>query len=82
MLISGGGGGGETAPLQSVIDPDWIMFLIYKEQEVGDIDSTSTPSGSEVYSGNMWTRNGLIAIRDLEAPIRGSPEFNNFCWAD
>ena len=30
----------------------------------------------------MWTRNGLIAIRDLEAPIRGSPELKEFCWAD
>lgn len=23
-----------------------------------------------------------MAIRDMEAPIRGSPEFNQFCWAD
>ena len=30
----------------------------------------------------MWTREGILAIRDLEAPIRSSPEFQQYCLAD
>lgn len=58
------------------------MFIIYKEQEAEVIDTTSTPSGPGSYSFNCWSPAGLIAIRDIEAPIRSDPEFNQFCWAD
>ena len=76
MLISGGGGaGGAKAPLQSAIDPEWTMFLIYTEKEAELSSTTSTPSGPGTYTGNMWTKQALMAMRDLEAPIRGSPEF-------
>jgi len=58
------------------------MFLIYSEQVVNEISTTSTLSGEDAYEGNMWTRSSLIAIRDLEAPVRGSPEFGQYCWSD
>ena len=82
MLISGGGGSGSETPLQSAIDPDWVMFIIYKEQPADDVPSTSTPSGEGAYSGNAWSKNALIAIREMETPIKESPDFNLYCWAD
>ena len=69
-------------PLQTSIDRDWVMFLIYSEQEAPDVATTSTPSGQGAVKGNMWTREGILAIRDLEAPIRSSPEFQKYCLAD
>ena len=52
------------------------MMLIYSEQEVSQtIDTASTSSGEIVYQNNTWSKDVLIAMRDLEAPIRESPEF-------
>ena len=56
MLISGGGSSGGEAPLQSAIDPEWTMFLIYTNKENPISTTTSTPSGPESYTGNMWTK--------------------------
>jgi hypothetical protein len=82
-LSSGVGSKGDSSiPLQVSIDRDWVMFLIYSEQVVNEIATTSTLSGEDAYEGNMWTRSSLIAIRDLEAPVRGSPEFGQYCWSD
>ena len=58
------------------------MFLIYSEQEVAKVDTTSTPSGEDIFQDNIWNRNSLMAIRDLEAPIRNSPAFRQFCLSD
>ena len=83
LLISGGGSGDEAVPLQSALDPDWIMFMIYKEQDAADLSSrTSTPSGDGANPGNMWSKQSLIGIRDIETPIRASPEMKNYCWTD
>ena len=58
------------------------MFLIYSEQETSKIDTTSTPSGEDLFTGNIWTPASLVAIRDIEMPIKNSPEFKKFCLAD
>ena len=81
-LISGGNDSGEELPLQVQIDPDWVMFLIYSENKVDTVETTSTPSGHHVFQDNIWTSTSLTAIRDLEAPVRNSPDFRNFCLSD
>ena len=82
LLISGITNGKEV-PLQSALDPDWIMFIVYREQDSEDLShTTSTPSGENANPANLWAKQSLIGIRDMEEPIRKSPEFNLYCWAD
>ena len=83
LLVAGVGAGGDELPLQSSVDLDWAMYLIYSEQEgLRSNDTTSTSSGTNVYKNNTWSRDVLIAMRDFEAPIRSSPSFQQFCLAD
>ena len=50
LLVAGQGDDtDEEMALQVQIEPEWVMFLIYSEQEVDDLKTTSTPSGKGLF---------------------------------
>ena len=53
--------GDGKVPLQTQIDPYWITFLLYDLE--GQEDT------------NLWTKDNLIAIREIEKEIRQDPTF-------
>lgn len=59
---------GIEVPLQSQIDPDWTVLLVY-----------SSPADPDA---NIWTKEVLIAIRDFEASVQDSDEFKQTCLLD
>ena len=59
-LVSGGSGSGQLMPLQSSIEIEWTMFLIY----------SMNPNISN--NTNAWSREMILALREMEAPVRFS----------
>ena len=81
VLVSGGAGGSAESPLQTAVEIEWTMFLIYSGQDVGESeDDTIAAEGPP--RGSTWSRETLLAIRDMEAPVRNGEGFNQFCLAD
>jgi hypothetical protein len=44
--------------------------------------TTSTPSGENANPKNLWAKQSLIAIRDIEEQVKHAPDFPIYCWAD
>ena len=57
-------------PIQSSIEIEWTMFLIYSKNP--DLDGNT----------NAWSREMIQALREMEAPVRFSQDFRKFCLAD
>ena len=74
LLVGGVRSSGSELPLQSSAVLDWAMFLIYSEREAPHL-AMSTSSTVNAFETNTWSRDVLIAMRDFEALIRGSPDF-------
>ena len=60
------GSGDNKAPLQTQIESYWATFMIYHNR----------PEIS-----NVWTKENLIAIRDLEKPIIEDKYFQETCYS-
>ena len=64
LLVSGD----DVAPLQSQIQIDWTVMLVYSPP-----DETSTAS--------MWNKDMLISIREFENDIRDDEDYQQICLA-
>ena len=62
-LVAGASGSGQLMPLQSSIEIEWTMFLIYSKQP------------DQTRGTNAWSREMIQAIREMEEPIRFSSDF-------
>ena len=56
-------------PLQSQMNPDWTVLLIYSPPDDAEIDT------------NMWTKDVLISIREFEQDVLKSDEYKGTCLA-